>query len=509
MSQLDRGIGKFVFSDRNLQRFVDAVTEHISTWRGDGRNRKQRVLTVGDLADIGVIKLRGSGSLGSGGDIEPGDFPTQLPDLTVPPAPTGLLATGAWTNVILEWDDPPFGNYAYTEIWRSEINDLGTASLVGSSIASVAADPIGTGQTVYYWVRFVSTSGVSGPFNGTGGTVAYTALVASQNFAAGITPVEIFSSLPATGNFDGRIVYLTTDKKIYQYKISIPGWSNEVDGADITAGSIVAGKLAVGAINAGDGVISNAAIENAQIKDLAVDNAKIANGTIQTAKIGTGQITNALIQDGTIQTAKIGLGQITNALIQTGTIQSAKIGTGQILSANIGSAEVGTLKVAGAAITAAVSLEVTTDTTIWNANLSAPTGYVTVASTTIGLGASGATPSTILSICKQLKLQLWQHASSFNFLTVGFTGRVMMGTTQVATINFDNIGVGAGYVNGAYVGEFASKDTMIIDTTANTLSGTQTVSLQVACTYWNSSGGPWLTVKASAGFFCYLHGAKR
>jgi hypothetical protein len=68
-------------------------------------------------------------------------------------------------------------------------------------------------------------------------------------FASSIRPLEIVATLPATGNFAGRLVFLTTDGKIYRYN---GGWTKAVDGADILADSIVAGKIAAGAISAAE-----------------------------------------------------------------------------------------------------------------------------------------------------------------------------------------------------------------------------------------------------------------
>lgn len=72
-------------------------------------------------------------------------------------------------------------------------------------------------------------------------------------FASTIRPVEVVATLPATGNFAGRMVFLTTDNKLYRHTGSpagAAGFTLAVDGADIVANSIVAGKIAAGAISA-------------------------------------------------------------------------------------------------------------------------------------------------------------------------------------------------------------------------------------------------------------------
>ena len=119
-----------------------------------------------DLASYGVIQANSDGTFG----------PVVPPNKTVPPAPTNLQATGAMTNIILDWDDPnaAYGNHAYTEVWASETISFSTAVMVGQSAGFNFAHAVGAGSTRYYWIRFVSTSDVKGPYNDVGGTVANT-----------------------------------------------------------------------------------------------------------------------------------------------------------------------------------------------------------------------------------------------------------------------------------------------------------------------------------------------
>lgn len=95
----------------------------------------------------------------------------------------------------------------------------------------------------------------------------------SADFASNIRPPEIVSALPGTGNWDGRLVVLTTDGKLYRYHLD--AWTAAVEAVDIsgqltanqiaanavtadkiTANAIVAGHIATGAITAGMGVFS-------------------------------------------------------------------------------------------------------------------------------------------------------------------------------------------------------------------------------------------------------------
>lgn len=69
------------------------------------------------------------------------------------------------------------------------------------------------------------------------------------SYAAGLVPPLVVSTLPTTGNFAGRLAFLTTDGKLYRYN---GGWTRAVDGADLIANSILAGSFQAGAVRAED-----------------------------------------------------------------------------------------------------------------------------------------------------------------------------------------------------------------------------------------------------------------
>lgn len=80
----------------------------------------------------------------------------------------------------------------------------------------------------------------------------YTAIepgsVNAAAFASGLRPVEVVAALPASGNFAGRMAFLTTDQKLYRHNGA--AWTAAVDGADLLANSVVTGKISAGAIKA-------------------------------------------------------------------------------------------------------------------------------------------------------------------------------------------------------------------------------------------------------------------
>jgi len=163
-------------TDPELKGTLDSMKEALEVRLGRRGDPKDRAITLRELIDSGLakgVKTNIGGATGT--DFVP---PDEEPpgDLSVPPAPTGLEASGSFTQVILDWNIASYSNHAYTEIWRSEANALGGAVLRSTTNAFVYTDEVGYGKTYYYWVKFVSTSNVEGPFNATEGTDATTAV---------------------------------------------------------------------------------------------------------------------------------------------------------------------------------------------------------------------------------------------------------------------------------------------------------------------------------------------
>ncbi|CAO3445710.1 hypothetical protein [Azospirillum argentinense] len=92
-----------------------------------------------------------------------------------------------------------------------------------------------------------------------------TGAIQLTQFAAGIRPVEIVDTLPATGNTQGRTVLLKTDNKLYRWTGT--AWTASVPAGDVTGqitktqisdGAISTPKLEAGAVTASKLVISPA-----------------------------------------------------------------------------------------------------------------------------------------------------------------------------------------------------------------------------------------------------------
>ncbi|OBV38048.1 phage tail tip fiber protein, partial [Janthinobacterium psychrotolerans] len=98
---------------------------------------------------------------------------TQALDLTPPPAPTGLAATGHPATITLAWNAAPanYSNLSHTEVWRAPTNNFAQAALVGRADGREYTDPVGPGAFRYYWIRYVSRAAIPGPYNASSGTV--------------------------------------------------------------------------------------------------------------------------------------------------------------------------------------------------------------------------------------------------------------------------------------------------------------------------------------------------
>lgn len=121
--------------------------------------------TKQELLSAGVLKTDETGALLS------------VADMRIPPVPSGLEANGAMTNILVQWDSPlgAYGNHAYTEVWAAESDNFSSAAMVGQAGGFVFAHSVGEDSVRYYWIRYVSTSGIKGPFNAVRGIQGHTA----------------------------------------------------------------------------------------------------------------------------------------------------------------------------------------------------------------------------------------------------------------------------------------------------------------------------------------------
>ena len=251
-------------------------------------------------------------------------------DTTAPSVPTGLSATGGFGYINLSWTNPPQSDFSHVLIYENTTNNSGTATNIARSSGStyVRAN-LNPNSTRYYWLKSVdlsgNTSGFSSVASGTSSFVDdadFEDGVRQIFIDAGLDVIEPVSSLPASGDFTGQQVFLTTDSKLYYWD----GNSWETVVPDIANGSITSTK------------IDDGAISTPKLATNAVTAAKIEGGTITGNKIEANTITGGLLATSGIITsaAQIDNGVIQNAKIANGAITTAKIGDGEVTNAKIG-----------------------------------------------------------------------------------------------------------------------------------------------------------------------------
>lgn len=133
---------------------------------------------------------------------------------------------------------------------------------------------------------------------------------------------EIVSSLPSTNLFEGRVVYLTSDDKLYRYTggawtAAVPATdiTGQITGTQITDGSISAEKIAANAVTA-DKIAANS-ITASKIAANTITGDKISAGTITAAQLATTQLISisAQIGDLVVDTINIKNNSITQAAV--------------------------------------------------------------------------------------------------------------------------------------------------------------------------------------------------
>ncbi|RMD60669.1 hypothetical protein D6833_09320 [Candidatus Parcubacteria bacterium] len=358
-------------NDPEVRRALNLLIELIRTWRGEGRDPLDQVVTLRDLVHetSAVAALRRAG-------ITTGDAKSlagllqsgAAHDLTPPPRPTNLVAKGAFASIVLQWEFTGSSAPAYFEIHRANVDDVASAKLIATTRAQVFTDQVGTGKTYYYWVRAVSKADVAGPFNAVAGTKGETAddpseiiSVITQKPWAPNTFFRAFNVVaPSQRVLDASGIELAFQATVSgRSGTTEPNWN----AAAFIGGVIVDNEITWQAIEAsraplvlGDiGGQPVAFLANAVIKDGSIDNAKIANLAVDSAKIAVGAITEVHISNGAVTNEKIGnviqsqnyvpgvsgwrilrTGEAEfNSLLARGILQGAEIYGGKIEGANI------------------------------------------------------------------------------------------------------------------------------------------------------------------------------
>ena len=213
------------------KRFADGLKENLDIICGHRGDPLDRAITARDLLDSGIAKLPAGSTAfsGSSRELTP---PDKIPYLITPPAPTNLQASGAFQNILLNWDLTLYIGHAHIEIWRNTSDNIAAAAMLATTTQSTGtyADNVGSGSSFYYWVRAVNENGLSGPFNGSTGTLGQTA--PDVAFLINTLSNAITSSELATS--------LSTQLSTYQTVIDVNG---NITGRGYQTASQVAGTV--------------------------------------------------------------------------------------------------------------------------------------------------------------------------------------------------------------------------------------------------------------------------
>ncbi|EDE6683021.1 DUF1983 domain-containing protein [Salmonella enterica] len=228
-----------------------SVVENMEIGTGQRGDGKDAFVTQRQLAELKLAKMSG----GSGGirlvpGLGQGIFP-EIPPPERPTKPEGVQVTGGFGYVLLEWMMPKYNGHSLAEVWRGTEDNLSDAVLVGTTPGQVYSDSVDPGWKGFYWIRFVNSAGVSGPYNSPDGTPAETqmdvqAVIDQIHDEAAKSPIveelkkEISDSAKATNE---HIEKISEDGgKAFQAM-----WAQKASADGITTGiGIVAGKDAAG-----------------------------------------------------------------------------------------------------------------------------------------------------------------------------------------------------------------------------------------------------------------------
>ena len=161
-------------------------------------------------------------------------------------------------------------------------------------------------------------------------TSDFTGTLPASVFDSSLRPVEVVGTLPTTGNFQGRLAFLTTDNK--QYRYTGTSWTKNIFAADLgdqlNVATQVFGQLRVG---------------NLDVNNVFADTAVI--GAIQASSITTAAVVAAIGDFEYISSSNIESNAITGGKIAASTIDASKLNVTNLaaISANLGAVTAGSI----------------------------------------------------------------------------------------------------------------------------------------------------------------------
>jgi hypothetical protein len=170
---------------------------------------------------------------------------------------------------------------------------------------------------------------------------------------AGLSAPEIVNALPTTGNFQGRIVFLTTENKLYVWDGT--SWGLVAEEIGVIDFSDIEGQIQ-------SAQIANEAVLSQAIADLAVNESKLAANAVTTAKIANTAVSSAKIADLAVNADKIAASAVTTTKIANLAIETGKLANNAVSSAKIADLAVLEGKLAANAVTTAKIVDLAIET---------------------------------------------------------------------------------------------------------------------------------------------------
>jgi hypothetical protein len=332
--------------------------------------------------------------------IAPADFDQAVNDLFTEAGAFGvepvssLPATGGFDGqlvlllpeiTIYRWD-------AASSSWSTDIYTASSVEAGSLTFASFAAgiEPVGVVTTLptvagYTGPQIVvlTTDGklyrlVDGAWTAAVSTTDIDGTLGAELFSNGLRPIEVVAALPSIDLYQGRVVLLTTDNKLYRYTGSawtaaVPATdltgqitgtqitdnaittskiaANSVTATQINAGAVTADKVSAGAISA-DKIAANAVTAD-KVSANAITAAKIAAGSIESDKLAANSVIAGKISAGAVNADQIAANAVVSAKIAAGQITADKIATDAVTADKILAGSIIASKIAAGAVTAA------------------------------------------------------------------------------------------------------------------------------------------------------------
>lgn len=214
--------------DPSTRKTIEALTEVVEVLTKRRGDPYDRAVTVRDLVNAGVVKQLVDGIPQDTVLDDAPDFLFTPDGIATPGRPTNVDISSTFNNAFITFDEPRYAGHAYTEIWRSNDSTLANATLRGTTPSTLFVDPIQSGQTYWYWVRFVNKGNppVFGPW----------ADVAGHEITTRLSPTDVADIL--AGELDESHLVASLNSRINIIDVlggpdgnGLVNWADLVDAA--------------------------------------------------------------------------------------------------------------------------------------------------------------------------------------------------------------------------------------------------------------------------------------